>query len=54
MLIPERAILKRSVSTPLYSTAVVAPRIGPLALLARWLRALWSDGTEAVLRRYLG
>ena len=21
---------------------------------ARWLRALWSDGTEAVLRRYLG
>jgi mannitol 2-dehydrogenase len=21
---------------------------------ARWLRALWSDGTEATLRRYLG
>ena len=21
---------------------------------SRWLGALWSDGTEAVLRRYLG
>src|SRR3546814_519171 len=29
------------------STAVVAPRIGPLARLARWLRALWSSSSTA-------
>ncbi len=36
----------------IYGTTAEAPAF--TEAFARWLRALWSDGTEATLRRYLG
>src|SRR3546814_17813903 len=39
--------LKAEIEKTIDSTAVVAPRIGPLARLARWLRALWSSSSTA-------
>src|SRR3546814_16231878 len=39
--------LKAEIEKTIDSTAVVAPRIGQLARLARWLRALWSSSSTA-------